>query len=202
MNRKWYAVRVRPGKEMAVEVELASYGIQDIYAPITEDHRATGNKIRIIIQPIVRGYIFPKLVMTDAWANLIANLDHVVGLLPSNNIRTPISESAIDVMRYECDKLIRTTEDTPDLDWMLGKTFWIETGAWAERSGPCIGFDRHDQPILMMEIFKSLEPIPVALGCLNLEPVETQHIDDLTAKRYNPGISKRRSQRRSVTGRD
>lgn len=167
---------------MLAEQELKNRGIEEIYLPLTEDHTTRRGKVEVITRPIVRGYIFPKVEMTAEMFHVIIEARGVAGIIKNNFRPVPISQAAIDGMRGECDKLVRTTDDVPDLDWMLGGTFMVKDGVWESYSGLCTGFDNRDVPLILLPICNRLEPVPVPLENICLTPL----IDPLDMKPSKP----------------
>lgn len=197
----WFAIRVEPGRERRVSYRLklraVALGAMRIYLPICEEtayldlHRTElgeDGKIRVVPTgetqhvrgTIVPGYIFVQTEMNDDVAADIAQITDVVKILPSSRQPVSIDASTISGMRRECDKLIRQTGETHDLDWMLGKAFKVEQGPMAGRIGICFSFSPRGEPQLTLEVFKArYQSVALSLQHLNLEPVPDDFAEDV-----------------------
>lgn len=173
--RQWFALRTEPNKERALVNVLidapVNIGPIIVYLPICDKpamldfHRIeldrAGNEVTLLTGErqqvkslIVPGYIFANLVMSDAASSWITDRPGVLRILPSSLRPLPIDDGIIQGMRYECSKLIRQTEEVPDLDWMLGKMWRVKEGNWADRIGPCLSFARDGRPQIAIETVK------------------------------------------------
>lgn len=176
MLSNWYAIRSEPNKERrivnAMAVPPVNIGTVNVYLPMCEGrvyldiHKrkidANGREtetltgeVQQVNSLIVPGYVFAHLEMTPDAASWISGLPGVLRILPSSLRPFPIADSVINEMRRECTKLMRQTEDVPDLDWMLGKSFLVKEGVFAGRIGPCLSFTPDGQPRITIEVFKA-----------------------------------------------
>jgi transcription antitermination factor NusG len=216
MSSQWYAIRTETGRELSVakelrpdkEVEVDEYlgrPDADIYLPICESLGVLPECGLTVKGTILPSYLF---VRTDAVGRLISQIREIaerrgiwISIMRSPMNPLPVSDDAIKDMRYECEKLIRQTSETPDLDWMLGKTFKIQSGTWAGYEGPCWSFDKNNQPKIALPVCKVMTPVPIPLDCLCLTPVQeqTQHfVDSFRKKHYKSKQSTRRKSRNTL----
>jgi transcription antitermination factor NusG len=213
---QWYAIRTEPNRENRVEwVMRERFGLT-VYIPritelvtvemgqwqrekfdLGEDDKLPLTDVQTFRGSIVPGFLFIQADMTDALANGIANSPYVIRLMPNNFRPLPIEPESIDFMKAECERLVRQTGDTPDLDWMLGKTFKVEKGKWADRAGFCIAFDRKGQPVIEIEVFKARYlPVGIPLDEIDLNPIDDTTTQDVvaafTSLRYKKMIKTRK----------
>lgn len=200
MTAHWYACRVDPLRDRRAErrlMRLAAMSpvIRTVYRPTCESWTVLPGCGLEVRRTVVPGYVFFLAVMTDELAAAIVAIDEVYRLLPSSNHPVPIAEQAMAGLRRECEKLIRQTNDTPDLDWMLGKVFRIKGGTFAGFEGACMSFDQHDRPMIWVEMFKRLTGVTVELKDLDLvpvNPVKPQDAVDISDKFRDKRLTKRR----------
>ena len=200
MSAQWYACRVDPLRDRKAERKLMRLAvdtpvIRSVYRPTCESWLVLPGCGLEIRKTLVPGYVFVLAVMDEDLAAAIVEIDEVYRLLPNSNHPVQIAEQAMAGLRRECEKLVRQTGETPDLDWMLGKTFRIKGGTFAGLEGACLSFDQHDRPIIWVEIFKRLTGVTVEVKDLDLVPVnevKTQDAVDISDKFRDKRLTKRR----------
>ena len=187
---KWYAIRTEPGRETVAEYNLRPR-VEETYLPMIMPMVDRKRGTAAMPKPLITGYMFGRVEMSQAMASAIKNSRGVLNILPTANNPVPISDAAMMAMRDECDKLIRSTGDTPDLDWMIGGTFAIIEGPWIDRVGMCIAVGRGDVPVIMLEAFNQMVPVQVPVEMINLEAIgdkKTPDVDVAPTRRYTSKI--------------
>jgi transcription antitermination factor NusG len=66
INKKWYAVYTRPRWEKKVAELLLEKGIEH-YCPINKVTRQWGDRKKVVMEPIFKGYVFVKLEDAKKW---------------------------------------------------------------------------------------------------------------------------------------
>lgn len=62
LNRKWYAIYVKPNHEKTVEACLKEKGIE-AYCPINRTYRRWSDRIKLVEMPLINCYVFVKILL-------------------------------------------------------------------------------------------------------------------------------------------
>lgn len=198
---QWYAIRTMVNKERRVVNRLDDFPVNlgsiEAYLPAVEKHTylhlhktetdGAGGEIILlsgeqqrINSLICPGYVFLRLEMSNTAASWISEIDGVSYIMPSSLRPIALDDDAIKAMRGECDKLLRQTDDMPDLDWMLGKMFKVKDGPYAGRFGPCLSFARDGRPQIAIETVKGrYQSLPFALAAIDLTTDEDAYMAEV-----------------------
>ncbi len=201
-NLRWYCVRTEPNREGVAHRHLSAW-VEDIYFPVCEratvlDITAprvdpeTGRLSRVTVGaqrvsgPILRGYLFVRLEMSEAAAIEIGATNGVLRLYPSNTKPHAIGDEDFAALRACCDMLAASSILEEDHKWMIGKTLRGTSGTYAGYQGPCSDVVK-GHAILLLEMFKTVIPVPVPVECVEQDPVSVavqETIEGMSALRY------------------
>jgi transcription antitermination factor NusG len=189
MGLAWYAIRTTPNRESVAASHLRTW-IEDVYMPvcerptmldITKPDPTDRDKVRRICVdtqrvrtgPILRGYIFVRLEMSERAASEIALTHGVLCLVPDNWKPEPISDDDFKTLKMGCDALASAGETDADYSHMIGKTWRVKGGTYAGYQGQCDSIVK-DFAVLKLGMFKSEVPVPVLIADIDDEPLSEQ----------------------------
>lgn len=225
MSEKWYAIRVEPGRENTVAEALRLDGDVEKDRPSLRQYLSVegcdmvmpvetsyifrlGAKIEVC-RPMLPGYIFRRMEMTDDAYHDVRRVPGVIGWLPAAK-PFPIKDGEIKRLVERCTPTLGESAFEQDIGWMVHKRFFVIEGPFTSFQGECIRVDGIERKaVMLVEIFGRLTPVEMHLSGLSLEhmgePLAPARKQDVVApnrkKRYTAGISKRRGRARSGCGR-
>ena len=101
---QWYAAYTKSRAEKKVLAELQQQGIES-YLPLQKRLRQWSDRRKWVEEPLLRGYIFVKIDMSDYYR--VLNSRGVVSYITFEGKAVPIPENQIDVLR----KIVATEAD-------------------------------------------------------------------------------------------
>ncbi len=171
---KWYIVQVVSNHEQKVKESLEnrifdeeSFAIEEVFLPLEKKLTKTGKEKYKIIFP---GYIFVKVIMSDASWYVIRNTQYVTGIVGSSGQRTkptPIPEKQIQTIlkRIEASKDIT---EVPVMDshkvfktnYEIGEWVIVNNENFSEKEGKVINIDLENQNVTVeIDFFGRTTPI-------------------------------------------
>jgi len=171
---KWYIVQVVSNHEQKVKESLEnrifeedSFAIEDVFLPLEKTLTKTGKTKFKIIFP---GYIFVKVIMSDASWYVIRNTQYVTGIVGSSGQRTkptPIPEKQIQTIlkrieasndideniEIDSHKIFKTTYKVGD--WVI-----VNNENFNEKEGKVTSIDLENQTVIVeIDFFGRTTPI-------------------------------------------
>jgi transcriptional antiterminator NusG len=166
-NKKWYAIHVFAGSEMAVEFAISHFKnedemkqrIFDVVVPIEELIDSKNNKERITKKSLYPGYVFAQLDLNTMLWQRIQSLPKVSKFIGEGKIPTPLSEKDVEVMLSK-HKEKRTPR--PKVSFEVGEVVRIKEGSFADFNGVVEEYDlAHGKLKLNVSIFSRNTPIEI-----------------------------------------
>ena len=194
MNEKWYAIRTEPNRETVADFSLQSLGLKT-YLPMILGKPGRNPHLPRPVRPMIPSYIFGQGDMCPALASAIVNAEAITTILPSPMFPMEIPEWSMEFFQFRCEEISEQATQKPSAIQLSGEVLTVESGAWAGHAGLCVGIDDDGSAILMLPVFRRMQPVPVKIECIDVSYINSLEtvVDISNQKKYLPGISKRRS---------
>lgn len=167
MEKKWYAVQVYSGSELAVKrsiIKLATElnitdRIDEIIVPTEDVIEVKNNKKKITERSLYPGYVFIKVDLdTDLW-HKVQSLPKVGRFIGESKKPTALSEKDINLI---LEKVQNKAAPKPKVSFDEGEVVRIIDGPFANFTGTVEEYDmKHRKLKLVVSIFGRNTPIEI-----------------------------------------
>lgn len=133
---KWYVVHTYSGYENKVKANIEKLvenrGMQDIIqevsVPLMDEVEVKNGQKKVVQHKIFPGYVLVKMIMNDESWYVVRNTRGVTSFVGPGSKPVPLTEQEVYDMGIE-------TFTMADMDYTVGDTVIVKTGAFAESSG-------------------------------------------------------------------
>jgi transcription antitermination factor NusG len=164
-NPNWYAIYTRPRWEKKVVRQLEEKGIEH-YCPLVRSERQWSDRRKIILEPLISGYVFVQINERDTAA--VRKLNGCINFVYWLSKPAIIRAEEIDAIRqfllfYDCVQLQKTRVNLDD-------RVKIINGPFIEKEGKVVGIKSRTVKVLLP-----------SLGFALVAELEKQHVQVIVA---------------------
>lgn len=158
-DKKWYVIHTYSGYENKVkttlELKVQSMGLEDVISrilvPLEDAVEVKDGVSKSVKRKIFPGYVLIEMEVNDKSWYVVRNTPGVTGFVGSTTKPVPLSDSEVE---YILKSQGLDKQPVYDVDFEIGETVRIKSGAFEDRLGVVTAIDTEKQTLtLTVEMF-------------------------------------------------